>query len=76
MAASEAEMTQRLQRNAQRLLRPFAVVNPYAEQLTFLDDRTRTRRDHAKYLTLIDAIALLHQHQRQVLARYFARDLG
>jgi hypothetical protein len=40
------------------------VVNPYAEQLTFLDDRTRTRRDHAKYLTLIDAIALLHQHRR------------
>ena len=34
--------------------------------LTFLDDRTRMRRDHAKYLTLIDAIALLHQHQREV----------
>src|SRR5690606_30828823 len=40
--------------------------NPYAEQLTFLDDRTRTRRDHAKYLTLIESIALLHQHQREV----------
>jgi hypothetical protein len=53
-----------LHRNAQRLLRPLAVVNPYAEQLTFLDDRTRTRRDHAKYLTLIEAIALLHQYQR------------
>jgi hypothetical protein len=66
MAASEAEATQRLHRNAQRLLRPLAVVNPYAEQLTFLDDRTRTRRDHAKYLTLIDAIALLHQHQREI----------
>lgn len=52
--------------NAQRLLRPLAVVNPYAEQLTFLDDRTRTRRDHEKYLTLIDTIALLHQHQRPV----------
>ena len=52
--------------NAQRLLRPLAVVNPYAEALTFLDDRTRMRRDHAKYLTLIDAIALLHQHQREI----------
>ena len=51
-------------RNAQRLLRPLAVVNPWADQLTFLDDRTRTRRDHEKYLTLIDTIALLHQHQR------------
>lgn len=55
-----------LHRNAQRLLRPLAVVNPWADQLTFLDDRTRTRRDHEKYLTLIDAIALLHQHQRPV----------
>jgi len=53
-----------LHQNAQRLLRPLAVVNPYADQLTFLDDRTRTRRDHEKYLTLIDAITLLHQHQR------------
>ncbi len=53
-------------RNAQRLLRPLAVVNPYADQLTFLDERTRTRRDHEKYLTLIDTIALLHQHQRQI----------
>jgi DNA primase len=55
-----------LHRNAQRLLRKLAVVNPYADQLTFLDDRTRTRRDHEKYLTLIDTIALLHQHQRPV----------
>jgi DNA primase len=53
-------------RNAQRLLRSLAVVNPYADRLTFLDDRTRTRRDHEKYLTLIDTIALLHQHQRQI----------
>ena len=53
-------------RNAQRLLRPLAVVNPYADQLTFLSDKTRTRRDHEKYLTLIDTIALLHQHQRPI----------
>jgi DNA primase len=54
------------QQNAQRLLKPLAVVNPWADQLTFLDDRTRTRRDHEKYLTLIDVIALLHQYQRPV----------
>jgi len=66
IAQSEAESITRLHQNAQRLLRPMAVVNPYADQLTFLDDRTRMRRDHAKYLTLIDAIALLHQHQRVV----------
>jgi len=55
-----------LHQNAQRLLRPLAVVNPYADQLTFMSDRTRTRRDHEKYLTLIDTIALLHQHQRPI----------
>jgi len=53
-------------RNAQRLLRPLRVVNPYARSLTFLDERTRTRRDHEKYLTLIDVIAFLHQYQRPV----------
>ena len=53
-------------RAAQRLLRPLAVVNPFAEKLTFLDDRTRTRRDHMKYLALIRCIALLHQYQRAV----------
>ncbi len=52
--------------HAQRLLEPLAVVNPFAPQLRFLDGRTRTRRDHEKYLTLIDAITLLHQHQRPV----------
>ncbi len=55
-----------MHQNAQRLLRPLAVVNPHADQLTFLSDKTRTRRDHEKYLTLIDTIALLHQHQRPV----------
>jgi hypothetical protein len=56
----------KLHQNAQRLLRSLAVVNPYADRLTFLSDKTRTRRDHEKYLTLIDTIALLHQHQRPV----------
>ena len=54
----------RLHRNAQRLLTPIAVVNPYARELTFMDGQTRTRRDHTKYLTLIRTISLLHQHQR------------
>ena len=55
-----------LHQNAQRLLRPVKVVNPFAEQLTFGSDKTRMRRDHEKYLALIDAIAVLHQHQREV----------
>ncbi len=52
--------------NAQRLLKTYPVVNPYAEQLTFLSDKTRTRRDHTKYLTLIKTITLLHQYQREI----------
>jgi hypothetical protein len=55
-----------LHRNAQTLLEKVHVVNPFADTLTFLDDKTRTRRDHMKYLTLIRAVALLHQHQRPV----------
>jgi len=53
-----------LHRNAQRLLKPISVVNPYAERLTFPDSLTRTRRDHMKFLSLIRAVTLLHQHQR------------
>jgi DNA primase len=53
-------------RNAQRLIKPLYVNNPWAERLRFRDDRTRTRRDHRKYLTLIRTVALLHQHQRPI----------
>jgi DNA primase len=55
-----------LHQNAQRLLRPLAVLNPYAAQLSFPDQSTRLRRDHEKYLTLIDTIAFVHQHQREI----------
>ena len=53
-------------RNAQRLLRPLVVMNPYSRHLTFPDETTRLRRDHEKYLTLIDTLALIHQHQRAI----------
>ncbi|MGH8171515.1 MAG: hypothetical protein ACREPX_00115, partial [Rhodanobacteraceae bacterium] len=65
LAKHERDEILALHRNAQRLLRSLAVVNPFAQRLTFLDDRTRARRDHEKYLTLIDTNALLHQHQRE-----------
>ncbi len=53
-------------RNAQRLLRPLAITNPHALELSFPSNRTRTRRDHMKFLTLIQAITLLHQYQREI----------
>ena len=64
MAREERKALLKTLRNAQRLLQPVEVFNPYAPALTFTTGRTRNRRDHEKYLTLIDAIALLHQHQR------------
>jgi DNA primase len=66
IARREKESLITLQQNAQRLLKPLAILNPYAKYLTFPDQTTRLRRDHEKYLTLIDTIAFLHQHQRTV----------
>ena len=55
-----------LHQNVQRLIRPLRVVNPFAHLLTFPSERNRTRRDHERYLTLLDSLALLEQHRRPV----------
>jgi hypothetical protein len=65
IARAERQDVLKKLRNAQRLLSSVDVLNPFAPSLTFATARTRNRRDHEKYLTLIDAIALLHQHQRE-----------
>ena len=64
VGSREGDGVVKVHQDAQRLLEPVAVVNPFAEQLTFADSSTRTRRDHAKYLSLIRAVTFLHQHQR------------
>ena len=56
-----------LHHNAQRLLASLPVIMPWADRLTFRHDQTRMRRDHAKYLSLIASITLLHQHQRPIV---------
>ena len=61
-----AEIVQRQHHNAQRLLRPLKVVNPFMEWLTYPTERLLFRREQQKYLSLMNAIALLHQHQREV----------
>jgi len=66
LAAKRTAAVRRLHQNAQRLLRPLVVVNPYADRLGFTDDCARRRRDHIKYLALIRSIALLHQYQRPI----------
>ena len=65
-AREERQDILKLHRNAQRLLRPVRIANEHAPRLTFPYNRTRTRRDHMKFLTLINAITLLHQHQREI----------
>ncbi|MDB5341901.1 MAG: primase [Schlesneria sp.] len=66
LARQDHQQVLALHRNSQRLLRPLLVANPFAKDLTFLNTKTRTRRDHLKYLTLIRAVALLHQYQRPI----------
>jgi DNA primase len=58
--------------NANRLLRPLHVFNPYAELLTFASKSLRARRDHTKYLNLIQAVCYLFQYQREIRTMEFS----
>jgi DNA primase len=51
--------------NAQRCLQTLRVFIPYADQIKFPTRWLRTRRDNERFLCLIEAIAFLHQHQRE-----------
>jgi DNA primase len=62
----ETERITKRHHNAQRLLRPLRVINPYAELLTYPAETLRARRDNMKYLGLILAIAFLRQYQREI----------
>ena len=66
LAGKRRNAVTKLHQNAQRLIRPLLVVNPYASELRFVDDCARRRRDHMKYLAMIRSIALLHQYQRPI----------
>jgi len=63
---TDREETLRVHHNAQRLLRPLNVVNPFAKKLSFPDDKLRLRRDHKKYLGLIRTVAFMRQYQKQI----------
>jgi len=58
------DVIRRRHHNLQRVLQPVRVVIPYAEHLTFPAASVRTRRDHERFLSLIEAVAFLHQFQR------------
>ncbi|MEO7917853.1 MAG: hypothetical protein ABIT01_00185, partial [Thermoanaerobaculia bacterium] len=53
-----------LHHDVQRILRPVSVVIPYASAIEFPTESIRTRRDNPRFLSLIDALAFLHQYQR------------
>jgi DNA primase len=52
--------------NMQRLLKTMRVVIPFVHAVNFPADWLRTRRDHQRFLNLIEAVTFLHQHQREV----------
>lgn len=60
-----AEAIRTRHHNAQRMLSPLRVFIPYAEKINFPSRWLRTRRDNERFLCLIEAIAFLHQHQRE-----------
>jgi len=63
-ARSVRDRLRRLHANTQRLLEPFPVVIPDVGA-GFPATSTRHRRDHMKLLSIISAVTLLHQHQRE-----------
>ena len=58
------EEIQKRHHHAQRILEPVPVVIPYVHLLTFPDQWLRSRRDHDRFLTLVEVLAHLHQFQR------------
>ena len=63
---TKVEQVTRLHHNAQRLLRPLHVVIPQAGELRFADHALRARRDHQKFLGLIQSVVLLRQYQKDI----------
>ena len=63
---NEEEETQakQLLQNAQRILKPIKVINPYAEYLQLPNEVFKKRRTNSHYLQFIEAITFYHQYQR------------
>ena len=60
-----AEAIRARHHRAQRLLEKVCVFIPFVDQLDFPSRWLRTRRDHERFLCLIEAVAFLHQFQRR-----------
>jgi len=55
--------------NIQRQLNQAQVIIPYAQKLSFPVGSPLSRRDNQRFLTLIESVALLYQHQRRHLVK-------
>ncbi len=62
----QKEKIVRTHRNAQRLLRPVKIIIPFVDHIEFPVAWLRGRRDNDRFLSLIEGLAFLHQHQRRV----------
>lgn len=54
-----------LLKNAQRILQPVTVRNPFAQQLKLPEGVFKPRRTNAHYLQFIEAVTFYHQRQRR-----------
>ncbi len=61
----EENKAKNLLQNAQRLLKPVTIINPYAEYLQLPNEVFKKRRTNAHYLQFIEAITFYNQYQRQ-----------
>ncbi len=59
------------QQNVQRLIEPLTVVNPHGTGVSYPPQILNTRREQKKFAALIEVIALLHQHQREIKTTTF-----
>jgi len=56
-------------RALQKSIASYPIIIPYAEKLTFPSQNPASRRGNQKLLTLIEAVTLLHQYQREKVTR-------
>lgn len=61
----EEKRIKELLQNTQRILKPIAVRNPYAELLKIPGEVFKPRRSNSHYLQFIEAVTFYHQYQRE-----------
>ena len=67
----QKKQIQKLQQNVQRLIEPITVVNSLGTGVNYPTHILNTRREQNKLSSLIEVIALLHQHQREIKTAEF-----